>query len=275
MLCLAGRSKFWGSGVQREPHGGDCCRQPAESIRWNEPLFITGDLMEGLFARRATVLCDAAPRTVRLLTHPKVSGSRMIGAGYGAGARTIPQMGSPAGAITVTRRLVLRRFSTDDAAFVLELLNDPDFLHHIGDKGVRSLTAAEAYIANGPQASYRRHGHGLYCVQTRGERAPVGMCGFLRREGLDGPDLGYAFLPPARGRGLAFEAASAALDYGRQVLGFDRVLAITAPANIASIRLLNKLSFRSRGVVALPGIEGESELFEWRTRQAEALDVLP
>lgn len=66
-----------------------------------------------------------------------------------------------------TPRLVVRRMSPDDAPFILELLNEPSFIQHIGDKGVRTLEDADAYITNGPIASYTKHRFGLYVVELR------------------------------------------------------------------------------------------------------------
>ena len=63
-------------------------------------------------------------------------------------------------AILKTERLELRELSSADDAFILELLNEPGFLRHIGDKGVRSLSDARDYIVKGPIASYRRFGFG-------------------------------------------------------------------------------------------------------------------
>ena len=60
-----------------------------------------------------------------------------------------------------TARLILRRLTVDDAPFILELLNDPDWLKFIGDKGVRTLDAARDYLRKGPIAMYARHGSRL------------------------------------------------------------------------------------------------------------------
>ena len=64
-----------------------------------------------------------------------------------------------------TGRLTLRPFGLGDAGFVLGLLNEPSFLLHIGDKGVRTEDDARRYIAEGPLASYARSGYGLYVVE--------------------------------------------------------------------------------------------------------------
>jgi RimJ/RimL family protein N-acetyltransferase len=157
------------------------------------------------------------------------------------------------GTVLETPRLRLRELVAADAPFVLELLTDPDFVRHIGDRGVRDLDTAKTYIADGPQASYARHGHGLWLAELRDTGEAAGMCGLLRRDHLDAPDLGYAWLPRFRGRGLAREAAAATLDHARDRLGMTRVLAIVSPGNDASCRLLEAVGMTSRGVLDIGG----------------------
>ena len=100
-----------------------------------------------------------------------------------------------------------------------ELLNDPDWLRFIGDKQVRSLDGARHYLRNGPMAMVEKHGHGLCCVERRSDGQALGMCGLIKRESLDDIDLGFAFLPAARGQGYAREAAAAVLASGFGALG--------------------------------------------------------
>lgn len=143
-----------------------------------------------------------------------------------------------------TERLNLREFTYDDAPFILTLLNDPAFLRFIGDKNVRTLEAARHYLANGPMASYAQHGFGLNLVELKDSQTPIGMCGLLKREDLPDPDIGFAFLPDFRSKGLAFEAAAAVLNDARERLKLDRLLAIVNPDNDASIKLLERLGMR-------------------------------
>jgi len=89
-----------------------------------------------------------------------------------------------------TGRLRLRALRGDDAGFLVDLLNQPDFLRHIGDRGVRTPAQALAWLRDGPWAGYARHGHGLLAVEPRAGGAPMGICGLLLREGLPAPDLG-------------------------------------------------------------------------------------
>lgn len=160
-----------------------------------------------------------------------------------------------------TQRLLLRQLQLDDAAFILGLLNEPSFLENIGDKGVRNLEAARQYLLNGPMASYEQHGFGLYAVVLRETLVPIGICGLIKRAGLADPDIGYAFLPQFWSQGYAIEAATAVLAFAKETLGIQRIVAITAPNNDASIRVLNKLGFTFAEMVRLPGAATESRLF--------------
>jgi RimJ/RimL family protein N-acetyltransferase len=170
-------------------------------------------------------------------------------------------MTAPPPPILETDRLVLRPLFEADAGFVLRLLNEPSFLKHIGDKGVRTREDAVAYIHDGPMRSYARFGFGLYLVALRATNRPIGLCGLLRREALEDVDVGFAFLPDARGKGYAFESAAAVLAYGRASLGLTRIVAIAAPENDASIRLLQKLGFAFERQICLPGDEKAVALY--------------
>jgi [ribosomal protein S5]-alanine N-acetyltransferase len=144
----------------------------------------------------------------------------------------------------VTERLAIRPFSEDDAPLILELVNDADWLRFIGDKNVHGLDDARRYLREGPIAMHARHGHGLCCVERRSDGVALGMCGLIRRDTLDDIDLGFAFLPAARGQGYAREAAAAALEHGFQHLAAQRIVAITDLDNQASARVLEAVGLR-------------------------------
>ena len=168
---------------------------------------------------------------------------------------------APAG----NHRLRLRELREDDHAFALALLNDPGFLQHIGDRGVRDEAQARAYLRDGPMASYARNRFGLWGVEAEGEL--LGMCGLVRRDALPHPDLGYAFLPAARGRGLAREAAALTLAHAFGPLALPRVLAIVTETNAASRRLLESLGLRDEGLQTV----GESSLQVYAIDRDDAL----
>lgn len=165
------------------------------------------------------------------------------------------------GKVIETDRLILRRLSTDDAEFILELLNEPSFLRFIGDKGVRTLADARDYILNGPVEMYARLGFGLYLTELKEGGVPIGVCGLIKRDGLDDVDIGFALLPRFWSKGYAYEAASAVMAYGKDALGLERIVAITSPDNHASGRLLEKLGLRFERMVRLSEDAEEVRLF--------------
>jgi ribosomal-protein-alanine N-acetyltransferase len=168
----------------------------------------------------------------------------------------------PARVVLTTQRLVLREFSPGDAAFIVRLLNDPGWLQHIGDRNVRTDDDARAYLERGPIAAQHEHGYALWAVAENATPGrPVGMCGLVRRDVLDAPDLGYAFLPEGRGRGLASEAARAVLAHARNALGLARVLAIVKPGNAASARVLVAAGMHFVEQRRLPGYEDDSLVY--------------
>lgn len=155
--------------------------------------------------------------------------------------------------ILETERLTLRELHDGDAAFVLELLNSPGWIRFIGDRGMRTEDEARDYLAKGPIDMYRRLGFGLYAVLRRGDAAPIGMCGLIKRDGLDDVDIGFAFLDQHAGQGYAFEAAQAVMAHGREVLGLQRIVAITSVDNDRSIRLLEKIGLRFEKLIPMKG----------------------
>jgi RimJ/RimL family protein N-acetyltransferase len=146
--------------------------------------------------------------------------------------------------ILETERLRLRPFTTDDASFVLTLLNEPSFLRFIGDKKVRNLDDARQYLLNGPIASYNVHGFGILLVELKDTNIPIGMCGLIKREELPEPDIGFAFIPDYWRQGFAFEAATAVMNDARERLKLTNILAIVNPDNESSIKLLERLGLK-------------------------------
>jgi RimJ/RimL family protein N-acetyltransferase len=163
--------------------------------------------------------------------------------------------------VVETDRLRLRRMSAGDAEFVVELLNEPSWLRFIGDKGVRTIEDARAYIANGPVAMYASHGFGLYLTELKQSGQPIGICGLIKRDALDDVDIGFALLSRFRANGYAYEAASAVMAHGREALGLTRIVAIASPENHASAKLLEKLGLRFERKVTLASDAGEIDLY--------------
>lgn len=146
--------------------------------------------------------------------------------------------------IVDTERLRIRTItlSEEDIAFDLALLNDPTFLEHIGDKGVRTLDDARKHLENGALAMQAKLGHSMYVVELK-DGTRIGMCGLIKRDTLEDVDVGYAFMPQYRGSGYAYEAARAVVEHAR-ALGIPRLAGIVSPKNEPSNRLLQKLGLK-------------------------------
>jgi RimJ/RimL family protein N-acetyltransferase len=149
-----------------------------------------------------------------------------------------------------TQRLSLRDVSAQDADFIHRLYNDPDCMRFIGDRGISDHEKALAYIAS-MQAANLEHGYGLYvtCLTETGKA--IGICGLVKRDYLEIPDIGFALLPEYRRDGLALEAAEATLAYAGS-LNIKQLGAIVKPENMRSIALLEKLAFSYHSPITLP-----------------------
>ena len=153
--------------------------------------------------------------------------------------------------ILQTERLMLRQFEQTDAKFIVELVNTPGWIEFIGDRNIKTEEAAVAYLQNGPMKSYKENGFGLWMVETK-EETSIGMCGILKRDSLEFPDIGFAFLPGFMGRGYAFEIANATIHYAKDKLNLKTILAITVPTNKKSITLLEKIGLQFSKTIFTP-----------------------
>jgi len=162
-----------------------------------------------------------------------------------------------------TERLRLRQLTSLDAPFMLGLLNEPAWHRFIGDRGVRTVEETAEYLDRSYLAGYERDGFSMFLVERKADAAPLGVCGLMRRPGLDDADLGFGFKSEHRRRGYAYEAAEGALRWGHGTLGLERIVAVTDPENVASIALLRKLGFESEGPLRLPGADHDVAFFGW------------
>ncbi len=161
-----------------------------------------------------------------------------------------------------TERIVVRQFELSDAPFIVRLLNDDLFIRYIGDKNIRTQEDAINYLKTGPMASYKKHGFGLNLVCLKETHTPIGMCGLLKRDELESPDLGYAFLPEDSGKGYARKAAEKTLKTVMKTCSLDKVVAVTLPDNVRSNKLLETIGFSFKETIKLYGTQ--NNLYEHR-----------
>lgn len=160
-----------------------------------------------------------------------------------------------------TERLILAELSKEDSPFILELLNTPSWIRYIGDRNIRTLQDATDYILNGPQKSYEENGFGLFLVKIKNEDLPIGICGLIKRDYLNNPDIGFAFLPQYEGKGYAEEAAKSTLLYAKEIHQINNVSAITIKENTRSIKLLEKIGMQFEKSIHEPLTQEELLLF--------------
>lgn len=160
-----------------------------------------------------------------------------------------------------TQRLILRKFTVEDAAFMLKLLNTPNWLRFIGDRNVRTLEEAKQYLINGNIRSYREYGFGFYVVVIKETQESIGICGIVKREGLEDVDIGFAFFQQFMGKGYGYEAASAVLNYALNDLKIKRIVSIVDPENVVSIALIKKIGLQFEKMIQMSPKDIELMLF--------------
>ena len=160
-----------------------------------------------------------------------------------------------------TKRLIIRKFTVDDAAFMLKLLNTPNWLRFIGDRNVRTLEQAEQYLLNGYIKSYQDYGFGFYVVVIKETQESIGICGIVKREGLEDVDIGFAFFQQFMGKGYGYESASAILNYAHNDLKIKRIVAIVDPENVVSIALIKKIGLQFERMIQVSPKDIELMLF--------------
>jgi RimJ/RimL family protein N-acetyltransferase len=142
-----------------------------------------------------------------------------------------------------TRRLLFRKFTTDDLQDLGAIRADPAVMKYIGSGGPESLAEVLA-ILNKILAHWEQHGFGRWAVIYKEHDALVGWCGLSYLENTGDVEIGYGIAKPYWGKGLASEAAAAAIKYGFEQLRLDRIVAVAWPDNITSQRVMEKLGMK-------------------------------
>lgn len=150
-----------------------------------------------------------------------------------------------------TERLWLKLTIVEDAAFILKLLNTPKWIQYIGDRNVHTIKEAKDYIEQRMLPQLERLGYSNYTVIRKSDGEKLGTCGLYDREGLEGIDIGFAFLPQFEKKGYAFESVSKLLEAAIHEFNLKEINAITAKENIASQKLLTKIGMTFKKIVSL------------------------
>jgi len=140
--------------------------------------------------------------------------------------------------VIVTKRLYLRETTAADAAVMFALNSDKEVLRYTGDKPFLSVEEAATFLAN--YSAFKHTGMGRWAVVRKTDDAVLGWCGLkLHTNGM--VDLGFRLFKKEWNKGYATEAAYACLKYGFDHLNLKEIVGRVVPANLASIKVLEKL----------------------------------
>jgi ribosomal-protein-alanine N-acetyltransferase len=144
-----------------------------------------------------------------------------------------------------TPRLMLRPFAPGDAVLVHRVYSDPEVMRYVATGAMDSLALTERLLED-YAAHQRRHGYSFWAVIERASGALIGDAGLYRTPAGE-VELGYTLGVAWWGRGYATEAASRWLSVAFEELRIDEVIALAEPANVASLRVLEKLGMQRSG----------------------------
>ena len=144
-----------------------------------------------------------------------------------------------------TPRLLLRPFGPGDAERIHPIYSDPVVMRYVATGPMADLSVTERLLQD-YEAHQKRLGYSFWAVIERASGELIGDSGLYRTPACE-VELGYTFGIPWWGRGYATEAASAWLSCAFGPLGITEVVALAEPANVASMRVLEKLGMRRAG----------------------------
>jgi len=163
-----------------------------------------------------------------------------------------------------TERLLLKPMSKDDAPFLLELLNSPKWIKYVGDRNIHSIEEAASYIKIKMAPQLKKLGFSNYTVIRKTDNAKLGSCGLYDREGIEGVDIGFAFLPQYEKMGYAFESANKMKALAFNQFNLKQISAITTKENKDSQKLLEKLGLKYIKIINIPDDNEDLLLYELR-----------
>lgn len=145
--------------------------------------------------------------------------------------------------VLTTERLVLRRFTYDDAAGLFEMRSNETVMQYINRPINKTIDDAVGLIDVIEDLLSKNDGI-TWCICLKNNHKCIGSIGFWRIEKDNHrAEIGYLLNPVYQGQGIMQEAVTAAIDYGFNVLKLHSIEARVSPGNFASIKLLLKNNF--------------------------------
>ena len=142
-----------------------------------------------------------------------------------------------------TPRLILRRFTEEDAALILQLNSDPDVVKYVHERVLQTEEEAREIIVSIILPQYELN-LGRWAMHTKADNEFIGWCGLKYLPKYDEIDLGYRINKSSWGKGFATEAATYTLDYGFNILQIPLITGKAHVDNIASLKILEKIGMK-------------------------------
>ena len=155
-----------------------------------------------------------------------------------------------------TQRLKLRWFTHDDLPVMYQLCTDPDVIRY-ADTPCKDMEEAKQRLEQGPLSDYQEFGYGRFAVELKETGEVIGFCGIKYLKEIDLPEVGYRYLKEYWGRGIGTEAARACVEFARQDLNINKLIALIIPENTASIRVAEKLGMTRGPQIHIFGVDAD------------------
>jgi RimJ/RimL family protein N-acetyltransferase len=151
-----------------------------------------------------------------------------------------------------TSRLVMRPWRDADRDPFFAINSEPAVLRYLNPISREGSDGMIDRIT----AHFAEHGWGLWALEDRASSTLIGLCGLLTVDGTmpfaPAVEIGWRLSGPWQGKGLAREAAEAALAFGFDTLRLERIVSFTVPANTASWGLMERLGMTRVGAFDHP-----------------------
>ncbi len=151
-----------------------------------------------------------------------------------------------------TKRLRIKPTNIDDSQLILDIFNSPKWLKFIGERHVHTLLEAKRYIQEKMLPQLESLGYGNNTIIRKEDGVKIGTCGLYDRDGVDGVDIGFAFLPQYEGKGYAFESAQKIVTIAKRKYHLSKINGITTKENLSSQKLLKKLGLEFVKEITIP-----------------------
>lgn len=142
-----------------------------------------------------------------------------------------------------TARLIIRRFTHDDLDCLIDLRSDEEVIRYIGKRRMQNPEAIEKRLKFYIDC-YEKYGYGMCAIVWKETGEMIGWSGLQPLEETGETEVGYGMIKRFWGKGIGLECAQAWLEYGFTQANAEKIVAVAAPENRASWRIMEKCGMK-------------------------------